>query len=349
MKFAGELLIFVLLLVTTARVFFVKEARRESIVVVVPVCFFLSFLLVFSWGFDLFTFFAVIFSFIVLLTNFHAFIRYSSHLFIDHYSPLMKFWSVFNSIILVSIIGILFYFAPVEFRNEKLKITETETRIKGSFRAGFEKAGPFVVSAGSFYEFIPENKETCADMNVIFISDKRGDVYNYKPFLQNLAAKGYKVYTADFFADDCRWLHNIFDKKVSRRFVMVIESILNNFYFMSQREFYTYNSMLECQTIYDYVNSNQENAKFFLISDVMANTAISDFQKTHRESVKGIFNLDSIPEYTTPGYGCIAYSDPLLNYVLGNNSSKRAEELGIIVEAAHEKIQSVISETALVF
>lgn len=344
MKFAGELLIFILLFIANTRVFFVREVRRESIVAVVPLCFFLSILLIFSWGTDVFTIYAFLLSLIVLLSNFHALIRYTSHLYIDHYSPLMKTWAVFDTFLTIIAIISLVLFMPVDIRNEKLNVTETKTRIKGSFRLEFEEAGPFSLSSGTIYEFEPV-EDIESDITVVFFPDKRGDTYHYKPYLQNLAAKGYKVVSADFYTNDCKWLHSVFDYKVTRRFVMVIQSLFNNQNFMSQREFYTFNSSLECKAVLD----NCDSEKYFLISDVMANTAISDFKKGNSEKIAGIYFLDTISEYSTPGYGCIAYTDPLLNYILGNTRENRSKMIEAMVNKTVEEITAATSLSSDVF
>lgn len=349
MKFAGELLIFILIFIVNTRVFFVKEVRRESIVAVVPLCFLLSILLIFSWGIDIFSLYAFFLSFVVLLSNFHALLRYSSHLYIDHYSPLMKTWAVIDTFLTVIVIIPLVFFMSVDFRSGKLNITETQTRVKGSFRVGFEEASPFSLSTGTFYEYSPSELDS-KDVTVIFISDKRGDNYHYKPYLQKLASRGYKVVTADFYANDCKWLHSSFDFRITRRFAMVIQSLINNQHFMSQREFYAYNSTLECKAIMDKLKNNDSyTGKYFLVSDVMANSSVSDLKKGNPEKIAGFFCLDTVGVYDTPGYGCVAYTDPLLNYILGNTREYRAEMIEEMVQKTVDEITLATSVPSDVF
>ena len=101
MKFYGELFTFILLFITNFRVFFVKQVKKDPLVSLAPISFFVSILQIVAWGFDLFTALAFIISFLVLISNFHAIFRYSENLYIDHYSPLMKFWAIFTTLLSV--------------------------------------------------------------------------------------------------------------------------------------------------------------------------------------------------------------------------------------------------------
>ena len=129
MKFYGELLVFLLLLLTNLRVFFVNHVRRDPLVVLAPFTFVVAILQIFAWGIDIFTTLGLLIALFVLLSNFHAIFRYIEYLYVDHYSPLMKVWAVFTIMItLVAMAGTV-YFKPVEARNVDLGIKETKTFI----------------------------------------------------------------------------------------------------------------------------------------------------------------------------------------------------------------------------
>ena len=49
----------------------------------------------------------------------------------------------------------------------------------------------------------------------------------------------------------------------------------------------------------------------------MGKTALADFMKSKPKNVIGTFALDSVPEFKTPGYGCVEQTDPFLAYILG--------------------------------
>ncbi len=322
MKFYGELLIFILLLITNLRVFFVNHVRRDPLVVMAPLTFIIAILQLYSWGIESFTLLAFIISFFVLLSNFHAIFRYIERLYVDHYSPLMKIWAIFTSIISgLSLIAVLI-FAPCELNNNKLKVIENRTRYKGSFSSGFETASSFSIANVIFHTFekdvrLEENPEKSKGI-IMFIPDKRGETQNYKPYLQLLAKEGYTVCSADFYVDDCKWMHTIEDLRILRRSSMICKSLLNNQTFMSQREFYTYNFTMELNALQKMIYEKfGENTEYYLVSDVMANDAIKEFTKKPTSTVKGIFTLDEIPYYYTAGFGCVEQTSPLLSIFLG--------------------------------
>lgn len=337
MKFYGELFTFILLFITNFRVFFVKHVKKDPLVSLAPISFCISILQIIAWGFDVFTALAFFISFLVLLSNFHAIFRYSERLYIDHYSPLMKFWAIFTTILSVCAIIFNLIFYPVELNNNKLNIQENKIYKTGSFRTGFDKAKPFSFANVIISEFItkPSVKTNSNNQNltntyyhqdtdkskidkvVLFVPDKRADTQYYKPYLQLLAQKGFVVYSADFFCKDGKWHHNLADLKPFRRFFLCLKSILNNQQFESQREYYTYNISQEIKAFSSIISKMYgKDCKQFIITDGMGKTALEDFMKTNPKNVIGTFYLDSVSEYKTAGYGFVEQTDPFLGKIL---------------------------------
>ena len=317
MKFYGELLVFALLLITNLRVFFVHHVRRDPLVILAPFTFIVAILQIFAWGIDAFTTLGLLIALFVLLSNFHAIFRYMERLYIDHYSPLMKVWAVFTILISLAAIAATIYFAPVEQNAAKLGILENKYYYKGSFRSGFDEAGPFNQKAMTLYEFTPQ-REKFQELIVLLAPDKRADTENYTPYLQELASRGITVYSADFFADDGLWLHSIGDKKILRRLIMVIQSMTNKLKFTSQKEYYSYNISQEYSVLVPMLRERcGENKKFLLITDFMADIAAEDLQKKNPELIAGVLKLSSIAGYEASGYGCIEQTDPLLAMTQG--------------------------------
>lgn len=351
MKFYAELLIFVLLFLTNARILFTKRARRDSLVNLAPLSFILSILIIFAWNIDVFTILCLLLSLIVLLSNFHALLRFSSHLYIDHYSNLMKIWAHFTNILSLAALVFTIFFAPVETLPGKSGATNKLYKYDGSFKTGFYSAETFSKTTCYFHEFKktediknPEVK-TEKDNIIIFFPDKRGDTIAYEPFLNLLAAEGYTVYSADFYSSDCKWLHSVCDAKILRRFAMVCGSYFNNQTFMSQREFYTYNSTQEINAVLNILKDDFNlSEKVFLVSDVMANTAIEDYFNSNSEKVAGIFNFDSILSYETKGYGCIEQTDPLLAYALGFKKDRKNINPKIMAQITAKEAEKVFEK-----
>lgn len=314
MKFYGEILIIILLLVANGRILIIKNAKKDSLVMLSPLAFFLSIIQIFNWGVDVITSLTLVLSLLVLLSNFHALFRYSERLYIDHYSILMKFWSAITIILSLAILAGTIYFAPVEYSNQKLGITEKVMRYEGSFRSGFDEASNLKPANLFLTELKPAGNENKRVKDVvIFIPDKRGDTYYYKPYLQHLAREGFVVLSGDFFCSDCKWRHSICDLKIVRRFAMVIDYCINSQKFMMQKEFYTYNIMQELKALGGLVNELYgEDTRIFVITDVMGTVAAQDYMEKNPEKVFGVYDLQTIPEYKTPGFGVIAQTDVLL-------------------------------------
>jgi len=343
MKFYGELLVFALLFITNLRVFFVQHVRRDPLVVLAPFTFIVAILQIFAWGIDVFTTLGLLIALFVLLSNFHAIFRYMERLYVDHYSGLMKAWAIFTILISALALAATIYFAPVESNARTLKISKTQTYYKGSFRSGFEEAGPFSHKSLTLWKLGPDkvaavNKETdeadamkamedkapaYQDIIILLSPDKRGDTANYLPYLEQLALRGLTVYSADFFAEDGQWLHSFADKKILRRLVMVIQSGINRQKFEAQREYYSYNVSQEYDFLIPLLRERSgADKKILLITDFMADIAAEDFALKNPELIAGVLKLSNIEEYKTSGYGCIEQTDPLLAMSLGFGRDK---------------------------
>lgn len=338
MKFYGELLVFVLLLITNGRILFVRE-KRDTLVVLAPVVLVLSILQIIAWGVDVFNVYALLIAVLVFFSNFHAMFRFTSSLYVDHYSVLMKIWASVTIILSLAGIAATVYFRPVEKDSEKLLITETTTKYYGSFTYGFEEAGPFTPSRMELTEFT-KYPEIASKKNVlVLIPDKRGDTKNYVPYLQQMARNGFTICSADFYSKDCKWTHNLFDNRLTRSVALTASSLIKNHKFMSQREFYTYNTTLEGRALLKVLTEKYgENTKFFFITDVMANTAIEDLIRENPEKISGYLNLDKLEEYQTAGYGFIQQTNPLLTLYMGLDVDRKGEQLDALVQKSKEEI-----------
>ncbi|MCQ2591169.1 MAG: hypothetical protein MJ188_00165 [Treponema sp.] len=317
------------MLFTNARVLFVKHEKRDALVVLAPLSLFLVILQILAWGIDVFNIYALLLSVLVLLSNFHAMFRYSERVYVDHYSVLMKMWAFFTNTF--SILGIVatIFFMPSFSLNKKTSVAEKKIYYQGSFRTGFTEASHFTKHTFTLNEYkiiknveetdstLEESNEDVENKLVILMADKRGGTEHYLPYIKKLAEHGYTVYSPDFFTDDCRWVRSTSDNPLARRFVMVVKCLSNPQEFNSQRELYTYNTSVELNGLIPLLEERYGTTnKFFLIGDGMTETAINDYFKLHPEKVQGIFELSTVPEYKTPGYGCITQTDLLLAFAL---------------------------------
>ena len=356
MKFYGELLVFVLLFITNLRVFFVHHVRRDPLVVLAPFTFIVAILQILAWGIDVFTVLGLLIALFVLLSNFHALFRYVERLYIDHYSGLMKVWAVFTIMISAIALAGTIYFAPIEQNSRSMGVAEKITHYKGSFRTGFEEAGPFDSKTMSLYEFSPDTSKTSEEpethaetegLIILLTPDKRGDTEHYKPYLQELASRGLTICSADFFADDGQWLHSFADKKILRRLVMVIQSRMNLKAFEAQSEYYSYNVSQEYEVLIPMLRERYgADKKILLISDFMADIAADDFMKKNPDLVAGVLKLSSINKYKSAGYGCIEQTDPLLALTMGLSRDMSRATPKLLADETEEMLKQVQHDNA---
>ena len=353
MKFYGELLVFALLFITNLRVFFVHHVRRDPLVVLAPFTFIVAIFQILAWGVDAFTALGLIIALFVLLSNFHAIFRYMEKLYVDHYSALMKVWSVFTIMVSAVALTATIYFAPLDSNPRTRTYAEKITYYKGSFRSGFDLAGPFNSKTLNLYEYSPDYEsskkaskltpptapEAAKNLIILLNCDKRGDTEHYKPYLRELASRGLTVYSADFYADDGRWHHSLADKKIFRRLVMVLESMLNRQRFEAEREYYSYNIAQEYEVLVPILRERcGADKKILLITDFMADIAADDFAKKNPDLIAGVLKLDTIEEYKTSGYGCIEQTDPLLAMAQGLKRDKTLKTPKLLADKTIEML-----------
>jgi hypothetical protein len=284
-----------------------------------PFSFLLAIIQILNWGLDIVTGLTFVLSIIVLLSNFHALFRYSERLYIDHYSILMKVWSSITIILSIALLAGTIFFRPVEYDSKKLGVTETVIRYEGSFRSGFAETSNFKMANLFLTQIRPQGSEDARVKEVVlFIPDKRGDTYYYKPYLQHLAREGLTVLSADFFCSDCKWRHSIGDLRLWRRTAMVVDYLINPQRFMIQKEFYTYNILQEIKAMDSLIKERYgEDTKLFIVTDSMGTVAAQDFMSKNPDRVTQVYDLADIPEYKTSGFGVVAQTDTLLSMYLG--------------------------------
>ena len=339
MKFYGEILIILLLLIANGRILFIKNVKKDSLVMLSPLAFFLSIIQILNWSFDWVTGLTLFLSILVLLSNFHALFRYSERLYIDHYSILMKVWSGITIILSLALLAGTIYFKPVEYDNKKLGVEETVLRYEGSFRSGFEDAPNYKVANVFLSEFKPVGNSLHTRDVILFIPDKRADTFYYQPYLQFLAREGFTVLSGDFYCSDCKWRHSIGDLRILRRTAMALDYFVNKQRFEMQKEFYTYNILQELKALLLLIDERYgENTRIFVVTDVMGTTAALDFMEKNPDRIMDVFDIQTVPEYKTPGLGLISQTDILLALSQGQSRDKNAVAAKEIVMQTKKEI-----------
>ncbi|MCR5495326.1 MAG: hypothetical protein K6F15_06770 [Treponema sp.] len=320
----GEWLVLFLLFLNCSRIFFLRYGKVDSLAFLAPISVIFSVLQIFAWGVDVFSFLILIISIFAFFTNFRALLRFSSGLFVDHYSMAFKIAAILILLLTIACAGLLFVFRPVLFKAVDFDAIQKTERLSGDFTNGFTKSLPFELAECELVKILPEKKENIKDQSIIIIPDKTADLIDYKILAFELAKNGYPVYMAEFFARDGKWCHNYADYKLFRRLYLLLNRFLEKQDFENQLQFYTFNIEKECQVMVDYVLTDQgENKKpVCLIGDWMSKIAIPEFALKNPEKVLLNFDLCDFEEYKTPGLGFVQYTAPVIAHNLGLNREK---------------------------
>src|SRR5574344_576392 len=313
----GELLVVFLLIVSCGRIFFLKYERIDTLAVLAPAAFIIRILQILAWNADIISASLFVLSVLAVLTNIHALSRSAARLYVDHYSPVFIIFSVV--VLLASVLSavVIFKFAPVNVKPSDFGVSETKLRMSGTFESGFTPVTSFERSSADVYMYTRADG-TGKNKTVLVGCDKRGDAANYRPYMILLAKEGYTVLACDFYAEDGHWFTTPADWKYFRRFAMCIEFVSEKTAFMKQKEFYTFGMMREykaMETIADKLSPGK--GKYFLVSDVMGDTAAKELRKQNPRKISGMISLDSVMEYKTPGFGCVEQTAPLAAWYFG--------------------------------
>lgn len=342
MKFHGVFIILILLLLVNGRVFFPKNGKRDPLVAVSPFSVLLSLLLLFSWRLNLYTATTLVLSVLVLLTNFHALFRYSGRLYVDNYSNLMKFWAIITTLITTAAIIVMVKYAPVMESPKKKHAVESTWSCVGTIRNGFEPASNTDRINAIFTEYSLFPNISNRDYVVLFLPDRRANVEAYGPYLEELAEAGCTVYTADFYTNDCHYMSQSLDNRMLRKFFLNMDYIKDKQKFASQREFFTFNQTLEGEALIKQASKRYgEQCKFFLLTDSMGATAAEDLYKKYPDLLTGIYSIENLQEYTTPGFGFVGYTDPLMARILGQKQKGDRPQ----IQTAAEKTAKIVKPT----
>lgn len=318
MRFYAELVIYIVLLINICRVFIIKRVKQDSLAILAPLSVLLSILYFFAYGLSVFAIQLAGLCLITLVLNLHALWRMKDHLFLDHYSSMMKACCGINLILILASLVFSFVNRPAMVSSKDLNITVKTDVYQGGFRTGFSE--PEVFDEHNL--FVYEYRSNMVQMNpknvVVFIPDPRGETEAYIPYLQLLAGNGYTVCTADFYTNDCDWGFDTKFLKQTRSYHLNKNSIIHPEKFKAMEKTYMYNVKMSCEALLPMLRAKYGyQCKFFFVSDGLSSKVVQKFIKGKEDIVSGSFFLETIPEYKTSGYGCVEMTEPFIAKKLG--------------------------------
>lgn len=370
-QFISELLVLFLLAVTCSRIFFQEHVKTDALAAVPIVALAISIIMLFTYGFSLFTMAIFVLSFFVFIWNIRALLRLKENLVIDHYGPWFVCISLVN-LILVLVVGIsLFIFRPVFVSSRNANVDEFVTRYEGSFIKGFEPiTKPFHFSSAKVwkYEYSSSGKPNYeknsfnstideklinvgkTDKNkctILFISDVCSTPKTYRPFLIKLAQNKYTVYAVDFYSKDMPWLGNSFDKYYIRYFACAMKKLFHSETyekFISGNEF---KYAKEYESFVKMINPSAEDT-VVLVGEDAAKKSFEIVNTKMNGLVDYSISLGDAEGYTTKGWGPVEQTNPLLAKKLGysrDSSSYMSAHLANYVKDSVEQYLAIQQNT----
>lgn len=310
----GELLILSILAICCLRTYFVTNTRLDALALFAPFGLLLNILQIINWGFNITEIIILFISILVFITNYRSFIRFLNRLYVDSYNtPFIVASS--TALVLIGIMAVVCIInRPNLLSPSKYNVTVEKVYYDQQSDGSFERSEALFSNRNLRLTVYSPEEETASisDTVILFVPDKRASTIAYQPYLVLLAKQGYKIYYGEFGFSTIAGLPKFrFDQW--QRFKLTRESRKaesDSAFFSGRPEYYDAYAR-EFEILSKIADTCEDsNKKFAIVGDGASGKCFDRIRKTARP-VKATFNLGTIPEYKTSGYGFIEYTDPL--------------------------------------
>lgn len=321
----GEILTLCMLLILNGRIFWTRRTRIDALSLLGPFSVFTIFLVALAWGLRISNIAIFLLSAVCALANYRGVVRFSQKLFVDSYS--VKFFVA--SILLL--LATIFLFAielkgmPVRLQTHRYNVNvEREYFSAPLSTESFElKKAEEVTSKRNLtlYTFSNKNESERKNAVVIFVPDAMAEALSYEPYLILLARRGWTVLAADLYNLNFRQSGSIHQTKFFRRFSLIWEAFSLGGKEGVKKQMSGQSRARRFHEIYEssykalqkIASERYPQKKIFVVSDASAFLP--------KEKLRTIFtgaeflDLKTIPEYTSPGYGFVAQTNPIFSWL----------------------------------
>ncbi|MCH5295804.1 MAG: hypothetical protein J1F14_07920 [Treponema sp.] len=178
---------------------------------------------------------------------------------------------------------------------------------------------------------------------ILFVPPRTAGVDTYLPFLAKLSHDGFTVYTAEFNSPGTRWFYNGFDLRFIRRFHFLNLRLFDKVFYDSLISAGRDNILKEYDALLNLSGARKEDFVFLATEDDISRS-MEDFMSAGTGLVDGCFDTASVPDYTTPGFGPIENTDPLLAAFMGikrDGTKYMASHIASALEKSFYAAQSI--------
>ncbi len=340
-----EIFLLALLGISCARIFFIKVAHQDPLSVIPIITFILSLLSLLAFGLSLNGILITLLAFIVSLWNANALSRFTHKLVVDHYGMMFTLASIVNIILVIVLIVFTVLYCPAKINMKKYGVKITPQTYSGTLANGFSDYTSPTQSKSIFikkYTTINEKENPFEESRtIVFIPNEFSSTDLYEPFLVKLAHDGYTVYSAEFYSKDIRWFNNAWDFKPLRRFAILYCKLKKPELYSAITAQKPENFTKEILTLVKILPISKSD-RIFIVGDGESQAAYTAASIAENGKIKGSFDLSSISSYTTPGFGPVESTEPILAKYLGINKDKTfymsSHIAGILEKAIDENL-----------
>lgn len=327
----GEILVLGMLFVLNARVFWTRRTRIDALSILGVFSVLTSILAGLAWGIRFANLGIMILSLVCALVNYRSVVRFSQKLFVDSYSA--KF---FVASILLLAATIFLLIIEINGRPVRLQTRRYNVDVEREFFAAPLSTENFPLKKAeevydkrnlTLYTFFNKDKKTENDAVIVFVPDVMAESLSYEPYFILLARRGWTVLAADFYKAQ-------FDNsKFFRRFSLLWEAFALGGSDGIKKQMAGQSRARRFHEIYEssyralakVAEERYPGKKVFVVSDASAFLPEAKLETIFPDS--RFMNLQSIPEYTTPGYGFVAQTNPIFSWLfLGKKRDKTCFE-----------------------
>ncbi len=319
LRTVSELTILFLLLISSLRVFFIRNERKDSLSVVPLLALICSVLNILAWGVSLLDSAVFVLSLLVFIFNFHARLRLSEDLIIDRYSAMMVIGSTFSVAAAVLLAAVVLAYRPVKADFKKYGVQCERSYLTGSMTEGFATENDQIAKrSATVYRYIPAPDKSGAAKNVkgtiVFIPPQWTECAAYETFFVKLAHDGYSVYAADIYSDDTRPQKTLAFIKEMRRFSFAYNKLNDTPFYKEWVE--SRQAVLYTELYTALANAMPKGTEYIALGDSLPKDVYIALLG-RKCGVSKAFDMANLAGYTTPGWGLLEQTDPFLAGALG--------------------------------
>lgn len=317
-SFYGELLVLLLIIVLSSRVYIINHTRIDSFCLFAPVVFLISILHVFAWGFNIVNEILLWFSFFVFFINWRGLLRFFNHLYVDSYTKPFTILSTISLVIAIFLGILIINFRPIHLDQKKYQTcTEEKVYTLNSNGIYTQKTSFKETNDLKLKIFTPDFTQGKAENNcvILFVPDKRASAFAYDSYLTLLAKSGFKVYAGDFGFSTIPKRNNKFYKNfdILKQRSLRKKTKKNPYAFFDNNQHYFTAYAQEYEILCKIANELEPSyKKFYLVGDEIVAKSFSKISiDKMSHNIEKCFSLLSVNEYKTKGFGFLEQSSPL--------------------------------------